>query len=83
LSFFPLNKLHPRLIFKKLESSSEKSSHYFRIDADSGDISIADDLTQELFDEYKVRPNDTSAQGDQMSLQRSRPKSRPIHFWQN
>ncbi len=34
--------------------SSEKSIQYFRIDPDSGEISITDDLTQELFDEYKV-----------------------------
>ena len=34
--------------------SSEKTGQYFNIDPDSGDISITDDLTQELFDEYKV-----------------------------
>ena len=34
--------------------SSEKSTQYFRIDPDQGDLFITDDLTQELFDEYKV-----------------------------
>ena len=34
--------------------SSEKALQYFRIDPESGELEITDDLTQELFDEYKV-----------------------------
>ena len=36
-------------------ASSEKSGQYFKVDPDKGEIFILDDLTQELFDEYKVR----------------------------
>ena len=34
--------------------SSERSTNYFKIDPETGEISIKDDLTQELYDEYRV-----------------------------
>lgn len=34
--------------------SSEKALQYFKVNQDSGDIEIINDLTQELFNEYKV-----------------------------
>lgn len=34
--------------------STEKSKDYFRIDEDTGDIYIKDDLTKELYDVYTV-----------------------------
>ena len=34
--------------------SSERSTNYFKIDEETGDISIKDDLTQELYEEYRV-----------------------------
>ena len=36
--------------------SSDRATKYFAVDEETGDISIADDLTQELYDEYRVRP---------------------------
>ena len=35
--------------------SSDRATKYFIINEETGDISIADDLTQELYDEYRVR----------------------------
>ena len=36
------------------DESSEKASTYFGIDPDSGDIKVLNDLTKEVFDEYRL-----------------------------
>ena len=38
--------------------SSDRATKYFAVDGETGDISIADDLTQELYDEYRVSSNE-------------------------
>ena len=34
--------------------SSDRATKYFVVDEETGDITIADDLTKELYDEYRV-----------------------------
>ena len=36
------------------QGSSEKAAMYFRIHPESGEIIVADDLTKEVYDEYRV-----------------------------
>ena len=36
------------------QGSSDRATKYFTVNEETGDIAIADDLTQELYDEYRV-----------------------------
>ena len=42
------------------EGSSDKALQYFSINPETGAISVQNDLTQELYDEYRVSPQQTS-----------------------
>ena len=37
------------------EGSSDRAGRYFAVDESTGEISVKDDLTKELYDEYRVR----------------------------
>ncbi len=37
------------------DGSSDRATSYFSVDEESGEISVADDLTKEVYEDYRVR----------------------------